>query len=51
MLVLLQIFDDLPVDADVLERSMDDDKHLGSDCPVVQIRDVSLEDKLKRPNR
>ena len=51
MLVLLQIFDDLPVDADVLERSVDDDEHLGGDCPVVQVGDVSLKEELKCANR
>ena len=49
--VLLKIFDYLAVDADVLQRPVNDYENLHIDGPVVQVRDVSFQDKLERSDR
>ena len=47
VLVLLEVLDDFAVDADVLQGAVDDDEHLHVDGPVVQVRDVPLQDELE----
>ena len=51
VLVLFQILDDLAVHLLVLEGAVQDDQDLRVDRPVVQVRDVPLEDELERANR
>ena len=48
VLVLLKVLDDFAVDADVLQGPVDNDEHLHVDGPVVQVRDVPLQDELER---
>ena len=47
MLVFLKILYDFAVDADVLKGAMDDNEHLHVDGPVVEVRDMPLQDELE----
>ena len=51
MLVLLQISDHFPIHSFILQRSVQNDKNFRRDGPIVQIRDVSLKNELKRADR
>ena len=47
VLVLFEILDHFAVDSLVLERSVQNDKDLSCDGPVVQVRDMSFKDELE----
>jgi hypothetical protein len=51
VLVLLKVPDDFAVDSLVLEGAVQDDEHLGGDGPVVEVRDVALQDELEGADR
>jgi len=50
VLVFLEVADYFPVDSLILKRAVKHDKDLGRDSPVIEVRNVSLKDELKRAN-
>ena len=51
VLLAFQVFVDLAVHFDVLERSVEDDEALEVDGPVVEVRNVPFEHKFERADR
>ena len=51
VLVLLQVAHHLAVHSLVLQRTVQNYEHLRRDGPVVQVRDVTLQDELQRADR
>ena len=47
MLIFLQITDHFPINSFVLQGTMQNNEHFGCDAPVVQVGNVTFEDKLQ----
>ena len=50
MLILFQVLNHLAVDSLVLQGAMQHNKHFRGNCPVVQVRNVSLQDEFEGAN-
>lgn len=50
VLIFLKVANYFPVDSLVLQRAVQNNKHLRSDGPVVQVGDVAFKDELKCAN-
>ena len=51
MLILFQVSDNFSIHSLVLKRSVQYNEYFGCNGPVVQVRNVSLEDELKGTDR